>query len=171
MSNHPPEPECPPLAGLRFPGKNRGPRVAGWQPCSSHLRKLTNLHTVEAWGVNSPTGQIDCFPHQLFHCNALSPLVCICCCSSHLSLRHKFGKNCPHWLDLLAFFYLFWEEYIITVCYWYGLPSWSQSPHPMTYVCILLRQKILSLRLCYSIRTIPVQALSSGHALTTIPPI
>jgi hypothetical protein len=41
----------------------------------------------------------------------------------------------------------------------------------VTYVCILLRQKMLSVGLCCSILTILVQALSSGHALTTIPSI
>jgi hypothetical protein len=73
--------------------------MVGWQPCSSHPRKLTNLCMTEAWGVNAPTGQMDCFPHQLSHCNALSLLVCICCYSSHPSLRHRFGKNHPCWLD------------------------------------------------------------------------
>jgi hypothetical protein len=34
-----------------------------------------------------------------FHCNVLSLRVCICCYSSHPSLRHRFGKNHPHWLD------------------------------------------------------------------------
>jgi hypothetical protein len=53
---------------------------------------------------------------------------------------------------LLALFHLFWAGCIITVyCYWYGLPSWSQSPYPLTYVCILLQQEMLSLGLCFSI--------------------
>jgi hypothetical protein len=38
------------------------------------------------------------FSTQLSLCNALSPLVCICCCSSHPSLHHRLGKNCPRWL-------------------------------------------------------------------------
>jgi hypothetical protein len=36
---------------------------------------------------------------QLFYCNALSPLVCVCCCSSHPSLHHRFGGDCPYRLD------------------------------------------------------------------------
>jgi hypothetical protein len=125
----------------------------------------------EIWNINSPMAQTECFPHQLFHCNILSLLVCICCCSSHPSLCHRFERNGTHWLDLLALFYLFWEGYLITVCYWYGLSSWSQNPHPVTYVCILLRQKMLSLGLYFSILTIPVQALPSGHAFTITLPI
>jgi hypothetical protein len=38
----------------------------------------------------------------------------------------------------------------------------------VTYVCILLRQEVLSPGLCLSILTIPVQAPSPGYALTTI---
>jgi hypothetical protein len=69
-----------------------------------------------------------------------------------------------------SLFYLFWAGMIITVyCYGCVFSSWSQSPHPVTYVCILLRQEVLSLGLCFSMLTIPVQALSLGHALTTIP--
>jgi hypothetical protein len=69
--------------------------MAGWQLCSSHSVKLINLHSAEAWEVNFPMGQTDCFPHQLFHCNVLLLLVCICCCS----FCQRFCKNCPHWLD------------------------------------------------------------------------
>jgi hypothetical protein len=36
----------------------------------------------------------------------------------------------------------------------------------VTYVCILLRQEVLSPGLCFSILSIPVQAPPSGHALT-----
>jgi hypothetical protein len=45
-------------------------------------------------------GQTDCFPYQLSHCDALSPLVCICCCSFHPNLCHRFGRNHPCQLDL-----------------------------------------------------------------------
>jgi hypothetical protein len=38
---------------------------------------------------------------------------------------------------------------------------WLQSP-PVTYVCTLLRQEMLSLGLCFSILTIPVQAFVIG---------
>jgi hypothetical protein len=95
--------------------------MTGQQSCSSLPWKVTSLHMAEAWRVNSPTEQTDCFPYQLFHCNALSPLVCICYCSSHPSLHHRFGRNHPHWLDLwqkrflLALFNLFWTGCIITV--------------------------------------------------------
>jgi hypothetical protein len=41
---------------------------------------------------------MNCFLWQLFHCNALSPLVWICC-SCHPNLHHKFGRNCSHQLD------------------------------------------------------------------------
>jgi hypothetical protein len=44
-------------------------------------------------------GPTDCFPYQLFHCNALSPFVCVCCCSSHPSLYHRLDRNYPIWLD------------------------------------------------------------------------
>jgi hypothetical protein len=70
---------------------------------------------------------------QLFHCNALSSLVCICCWSSHTNLHHSFGRNCPaNWTRgekfSLALFYLFWAGCIITVyCYWCGFPLWSQA--------------------------------------------
>jgi hypothetical protein len=109
-------------------------------------------------------GQTDCFLHQLSHCDILSLLVCICGCSSHPSFCHRFGKTSPadriHGEKLLlAFFYLFWAGCIITVyCYWYVLSSWSQSPPPVTYVCILLRQE-MSLGLCFSIFTILVHRL------------
>jgi hypothetical protein len=60
---------------------------------------------------------------------------------------------------LLALFYLFWAGCIVVVyCYLSGFPSGSQSLHPVTYVCKLLRQEMLSLGLCFSILTIPVQA-------------
>jgi hypothetical protein len=95
----------------------------GQLPCFSHPRKLTNLCTAEAWGVNSPTGQTECVPHQLFHLNILSLPGCICCCSSCPSLHHRFGKNCPYWLDLLAFLYLFWAGCIISLL----LLTWSSS--------------------------------------------
>jgi hypothetical protein len=36
---------------------------------------------------------------QLFYCNTWSLLVCICCCSSHLNLCHRFGRNNSNWLD------------------------------------------------------------------------
>jgi hypothetical protein len=69
---------------------------------------------------------------------------------------------------LLALFYLFWAGYITTVyCYWSGFLSWSQSPHPMTYVCILPGQEVLSLRLCFFVLIIPVQA-PSGHTLYSV---
>jgi hypothetical protein len=41
----------------------------------------------------------------------------------------------------------------------------------VTYVCILLRQELLSLGFCFSTLTTPVQELSLGHALTTKPSI
>jgi hypothetical protein len=68
-----------------------------------------------------------CFSHQLFHCNALSPLVCICCCSSHPSLCHRLGRNHPCWLISQ------WKVFICSLlslsagciisiyCYWSGL--------------------------------------------------
>jgi hypothetical protein len=72
---------------------------------------------------------------------------------------------------LFTLFYLFWAGCIITVyCYWCGFPLWSQNPHLGTYVCTLLRKELLSLGLYFSIFSILVQALSLGHALTTIPP-
>jgi hypothetical protein len=150
MQDHPREPEHSPSAGLSFPGHNREPRTAGQQPCSSHSQKLTSLHTAEAWGVNSSTGQMGCFAHWLSHYNALSPLVCVCCYSSHPSLCHMLDRNHPHWLDSQ------WKVFICSI---------------LTYVCILLRQGELLLRLYFSILTIPVQALSSGHALTITPTI
>jgi hypothetical protein len=59
------------------------------------------------------------------HCHSLSVSAAVVL----TRLCHKFGKNCPCWLDLLALFYLFWAGCIITVyCFWYGLPSWSQEP-------------------------------------------
>jgi hypothetical protein len=69
-------------------------------------------------------------------------------------------------LDLSALFYLFWAGCIITVyCYWSSFPSRSQSPPPVTYGCLLLRQE-MSQGLCFSIFTVLAQAMSSGHALT-----
>jgi hypothetical protein len=122
-------------------------------------------------------GQTGCFPYQLFHYIVLSLLVCICCCNSHLSLYHRFCKNCPRWLD--SQWKTFTSSLLSLLCRMqnycllllYGLPSWSQSPHPVTYVCILLGQEMLSLGLCFSIFTIFVQALPLGHVLTTIPSI
>jgi hypothetical protein len=61
------------------------------------------------------------------------------------------------------------ENYCLLLLMWF--PFWPQSPPPVTYVCILLGQEMLSLGLCYSTLTILVQALSSGHAFTTIPSI
>jgi hypothetical protein len=89
---------APSWAELCFPWNNKGPSMMGWQPCSSHPRKLTILCKAEAWVVYSPMGQTGCFPHQLSHCTALSPLVCICYCSSYPSLCHRLGRNCPCWL-------------------------------------------------------------------------
>jgi hypothetical protein len=113
--------------------------------------------------------QTDCFPHQLFHCNALSPLVYICCYSSHLSLRHRFGKNHPCWLDLLGLFYLYWAGCISTVyCYGYVSLHGLRTLILWPMYCILLGQEVLSPGLCFSILTIPVQALSScTHNHTT----
>jgi hypothetical protein len=87
-------PEHPTSAGLHFPGNNRGPRAIGLVT----TRKLTSLRTAETWEVNSPTGQTGCFSHQLSHCITLSPLVCILCCSSHPSLRHRLDRSRPCWL-------------------------------------------------------------------------
>jgi hypothetical protein len=50
-------------------------------------------------------GTNELFFTSLSHCNTLSPLVCICCCSSHPSL-HRLGKNCPRWLDLRWKFFI-----------------------------------------------------------------
>jgi hypothetical protein len=73
---------------------------------------------------------------------------------------------------LFALFYLFWEGCIITVhCYRCGFPLWSQSPPPVTSVYTLLRQEVLSPGLCFSILTIPMQALhSQSHHLSSVLP-
>jgi hypothetical protein len=41
----------------------------------------------------------------------------------------------------------------------------------VTYVCVLLGLEVLFPGLCFSVLTIPVQAVSLGHALTTMPSI
>jgi glycogen synthase len=111
----------------------------------------------------------------VMYCHSLSVSVAVVLT---LVLAIDLAKTIPaDWIHgervLLALFNLFWAGCIITAYfYWYGLPSWSQSPHPVTYVCILLGQEMLSLGLYFSeILTIPVQALSLGHTLTTKPPI
>jgi hypothetical protein len=52
--------------------------------------------SLRSWLSNGTTRL---FLHQLSHCDALSPLVCICCCNSHHNLCHRSGRNRLCWLD------------------------------------------------------------------------
>jgi hypothetical protein len=164
------EPECPPSAGLCFPENNRGPRMAGWQPCCHHQWNLTTLCTAEAWGTNSPMGQMYCFHSGYFtviHCHPFSVSVAV-----FLTIVFAIGDWTHDERLLSALVYPIWAGCIITIyCYWYGLPLWSHIPHPVTYVCILFSQEVMSQGLYFSILTILMQSLSLGHVLTITPSI
>jgi hypothetical protein len=92
-----PQPERLPSAGLHFPRNYRGPRTTGQQPCSSHPKSWL-VYIGQKLRSQLSNRQTGCFSHQLSHCNALSFLICVCCCCSHPSLSHKLGRNLPHWL-------------------------------------------------------------------------
>jgi hypothetical protein len=158
---------CCPSAELCFPGNNREPRTTVQQPCSSHSGSWL-VYARDKWVVFH-TSYL-----TVMHCNPLSVSVAVV-----LTLVFAIGlaKTTPaDWYHserfLLALFYLFWAGCIFTIyCYWSVFLLWPQSPPPVTYVFVLLRQVLLLLRLYFSILTIPVQALSSAHVLTITPPI
>jgi hypothetical protein len=177
MQDHPPEPEHPRLAGHHFPENKRGPRTMIWQPYSCH----SGSWLVYAWQkLEVSTFQQN--KRVVFHTSYLTVLHCHPLSVSDavvLTLVFTIGlaETAPAgWSQserfLFALFCLFWAGCIFTIyCYWYGFPLQPQSPPPVTCVCVLLRQELLSLGLCFSILTIAVQAQSSGHALTITPPI
>jgi hypothetical protein len=97
------------------------------------------------------------------HCHSLSVSVAVVLTLAFtIGLAETTPTDCSHGERFLfAFFYLFWAGCKITVyCYWSGFPLQPQNSSPVTYVCILLGQEVLLLRLYFSILTIPVQALS-----------
>jgi hypothetical protein len=150
--------------------------MVGLQPCSSHSLKLPSLLMAEAWGVNSPTGQmVWAFFHTnyliVMHCHHFSVSVAVVLTLVFIGLAETAPADWTHSERFLfALFYLFWAWCLITVhCNWSGFPSCPQSPPLVTIICILLRQEVLWLRLYFSILFIPVQALSLGYALTITP--
>jgi hypothetical protein len=99
-------PDSPPLAGLCFPGNNRGPRTMDDSPA---------LVTTGSWLVytwqkfEESTLQRDKQAMFFTPVISLSPLVCICCHCSHPSLCYRLGRNHPHWLTLL------WKVFICSL--------------------------------------------------------
>jgi hypothetical protein len=117
-----------------------GPRMAGQQLCSNHTLEADSLRMTEAWGIDSPMGQLDCFYTSyltVMHCHPLFVSVAVI-----LTIIFAIGQAetaSADWTHserfLFVLFYLFWEWCIVAVyCYWCGFPLWPQSPPPVTYL-------------------------------------
>jgi hypothetical protein len=123
----------------------------------------------EAWGFNSPTDKWVIFHTSyliVMRCHLLTVFVAVVFTLVFaIGLAETTPTECSHGERFFICFLLSLLSRMHN--YWSGFPFGPPSLPPVIYVCMLLRQEVLLLRLYFSMLNIPVQALSLGHALTS----